>query len=265
MYGGGSKGFNITEISGLSLPENDVATVRYPNAAGQVVTKSTPMERIITISADVRDENKKYISNAAAVFSLPGTIYITSYGKTKKILGRCVSFEPNKRKGAYVPLTVQLCADNPYFADMYETVTPIIKREGLLSSPFVLGCMFSERMVKNDVINHGDIPVEPVFEITSESGTECPNGITIKNVTNGNTILLNTNIEQGEIITVDVKTRKITSNIRGNLITCLDKDTSLSRFSLCRGVSLLEISALGSDGTISACCKFNNSYVSVVI
>lgn len=265
MYGGGSNEFNITQISGLSIPVNDVATVRYPNAAGQVVTKSVPMERMITISADVRDENNKKISKAASVFSLPGVIYITSFGKTKKIKARCVSFEPNKRRGAYIPFTVQFCADNPYFSDVYETVTPIIRRNGRLSSPFVLGCMLSERMVKNSVINRGDTDIEPVFEITSNNGTACPEGITIKNFANGNTIVLNTDIKQGEVITVDVKTRKITSNVRGNLISCLNKDTSLSRFLINTGISVLEISAEGSDGTISACCKFNNNYVSAVV
>ncbi len=265
MYGGGGKGFNITKISGLSLSENDVATVRYPNTAGQIVTKSNPMERMITISADVKDENGKYISNAASVFSHKGKMYITSFGKTKKIEARCVSFEPNQRRGAYVPVTIQLCADNPYFSDMYETKTPILKREGLLSSPFVLECMLSERRTKNNVINCGDVPVEPVFEISSDIGTDCPNGITIKNITNGKTIALNTDIDQGEIITVDVESRKITSNKRGNLISRLDKDTSLSRFCLDTGVSLLEVTAIGSNGTISVSCRFNNKYVAVVI
>ena len=59
LKGGGRGGFNIIKITGISLPENDVSTVRYPNMAGQIVTRLTPMERVITISADVRDENKK--------------------------------------------------------------------------------------------------------------------------------------------------------------------------------------------------------------
>ena len=265
MHGGGGKGFNITSISGLSLPENDVATVRYPNVAGQIVTKSNPMERIITISADVKDENGKYISEAAAIFSKKGMIYITSFGKTKKIEARCVSFEPNKRKGAYVPVTIQFCADDPYFCDIYETKVQIFNRFGVLSSPFVLGCMLSERRTKRDIINRGDVPIEPVFEITSEIGTACPEGISIKNITSGKTILLNTDILQGETITVDIEKRKITSNVRGNIILCLDQYSSLSDFYIDRGISTIEVDATDSNGTIFVSCSFNNRYISVLI
>ncbi|MBQ3181748.1 MAG: hypothetical protein IJB50_03215, partial [Clostridia bacterium] len=85
--------------------------------------------------------------NAAKVLLLPGVMYITSSGKTKKIKCRSVSFEQGAKKGYYIPFTAQFCADNPYFEDIYETVTNISKREGKLSSPFVLGCIFSERIM----------------------------------------------------------------------------------------------------------------------
>lgn len=265
LKGGGRGGFNITQIKGISLPENDVRTIRYPNVAGQTVTSATPMERFITISADVRDEQKKYIAHAMRVFSVPGTIYITSFGKTKKIKGRCVSFEPNKSKGAYIPFTVQLCADNPYFEDIYETKTQICIRNELLKSPFVLSTRFSERLLKNNVINHGDIAVEPVFEITSLEGMVCPEGIKIKNLTNGNEITINTDIEPGEVITVDMKRRKITSNTRGNIIACVAEHNSLAQFLVDVGVSEIEISATGATGEIIAVCRHNNNYISAVV
>lgn len=265
MKGGGRAGFNITQIKGISLPENDVSTVRYPNMPGQTVTRSTPMERFITISADVRDENKKELSRAMGVFSAPGVLYITSCGKTKKISARCVSFEPNKSMGAYTPFTVQLCADNPYFEDLYETLTPITERRGVLSSPFVLGCKFSERILKNNVINRGDADVEPVFEITSSMGAECPYGICIKNTTNSDEIMLNTDVSPGEVITVDVKNRKVTSSTRGNIISCLSEFASLADFAFETGVSLCEISAAEISGELTAVCRHNNSYASAVV
>lgn len=265
MKGGGSDTFNITQIKGISLPENDVNTIRYPNVAGQTVIRTSPMERMITISADVRDKNRKHIAHAMSIFSYPGTIYITSFGKTKKIHGRCVSFEPNKNKGTYIPFTVQFCADNPYFEDVYETVTQICKRNGLLKSPFVLGSKFSERLLKNNVINHGDVSVEPVFKISSRGGIVCPSGITIKNFTNGNTITLNTDISPGEEITVDIKNRKVTSSERGNIITCVAQDNSLSKFLLDIGVSTVEISAQDATGELTARCIHNNSYISAVV
>ncbi|MBO5733811.1 MAG: phage tail family protein [Clostridia bacterium] len=265
MNGGGSKGFNITQIRGISLPECDVEAVRYPYMAGQVVTRVTPMERTITISADVRDDNKKELSRAMNVFSAPGTISITSCGKTKKINVRCVNFEPNKSKGAYIPFTVQFCADCPYFEDIYDTAVYIAKREGKLASAFVLGCVFSVRVLKNLVINYGDVSVEPVFEISSVDGAVCPQGICIKNNKNGNEILLNTDVLAGETITVDIKNRKIKSNKRGNLISCLAQDTAISRFSIDVGVSEIEILTPEISGKLSVKCRYNNSYMSAVV
>lgn len=265
MYGGGKRGFNIISISGLSLPESNVNTVRYPNIAGQTVTNSTPMERYITISGDVYDDNSKNITNASKVFSMPGIMYITTYGKTKKIHCRTVSFDIGNKKGSYIPFTVQFCADNPYFQDIYETKVYISKREGKLSSPFVLGCLFSERLIKSNVVNSGDVAIEPVFEISSKKARLCPEGITIKNTTNGASITLVTDILADEKITVDVKNREIKSNLRGNILFCLKTDTSISRFSLDPGVSMVEISAPGSSGELLSVCRYNSNYVSIAV
>ena len=266
MYGGGNiRGINILTINGLSIPENNVSTVRYPNQAGQFVTKSTPMERFITIAADVYDENTKHISNAQKVFSLPGILYITTSEKTKKINCRCVSFDTGVKKGSYAPFTVQFCADNPYFEDIYETKRSISKREGNIKAPFVLGCEFSKRHTENNVINSGDVSIEPVFEITSEKGIICPDGITIKNKTNGNFITLDTEISAGETITVDIKNRKIMSSVRGNIISCIRKETSLSRFLIDTGVSLVEIATPGATGELSGLIKYRNSYAALSV
>lgn len=265
MGGGSSDGFNITQISGLSIPENDVNTVRYPNIAGQLVTQSTPMERIITISADVFDDNRRILQKAIKVLTLPGVMTISTSGKMKKINCRCISFEPNKRKGQFIPFTVQFCADYPYFEDLNETKTNISKREGMLKSPFVLECAFSERIRKNNVINHGDIKTEPVVFISSETDTSCPEGISVINHADGNVITLKTDISAGEVITVDIKSRKITSNKRGNIISCLAEESSLSRFLLDVGVSEIEVSAPGSDGNIRVVVAHCNNYVSMIV
>lgn len=262
MYGGGGRGFNIMRITGLSLPEINSASVHYPYMAGQVLTRANVMERYITISGDVRDCTRKHISRAVNVFSVPGVLYITAFGKTKKINARCVSFEPNQNKGVYIPFTVQLCADYPYFEDVYETVTKINSRTKRLSSPFVLGCAFSERVLRNNVINRGDVKTEPVFEIFSANGAVCPYGILIKNLSGGKSILLKTDVGKNELITIDIKNRKITSNQRGNILSCLSEITSLADFYLDTGVSVVEISAEEISGEMQAVCRHTNGYVS---
>lgn len=265
MHGGGDGTFNIIEIRGLSLPDSDVNSVYYPNVAGCKVESITPLERSITVSADARDKTGSQISRAINVFSKAGTITIVSGGKIRKISARCVSFEPNKRRGIYVPFAVQFVADDPYFTDVYETKTAVRKREKVLVSPFVLPCAVSIRKVEADIINHGDSEVEPVFEITSTSGAVCPYGIVIRNESKNEEIKINTDVSAGEVITVDVKNRKITSNTRGNLISCLDNETSISRFSFDTGISTTKVIAQDIEGEIYVTCTFNNRYIYAVV
>ncbi len=265
MHGGGGDGFNIIEVRGLSFPDSDVDSVYYPNVAGCSVEGVTHMERTITVSGDVYDKTNNKIVRAMKVFSKDGIITISSGGKTRKISARCISFEPNKRKGMYTPFTAQFVADNPYFTDMYETCVNINKREAKLSSPFVPPFTASTRKTEADIVNQGDSSIEPVFLISSFNGAVCPKGIIIKNLQNGNEIKLVTDIKAGEIITVDIKNCKITSNQRGNIISCIDNETSISRFSVDIGISTVKITAEDIDGAITADCRFNNKYIYAVI
>jgi len=262
MCGGGQKEWNITQIKGISLPETDVSAVRYPYMAGQMVTRANITERYITISGDVRDKTRKQLSRAANIFSAPGTLYITAFAKTKKISVRCMSFEPGQSKGVFVPFTVQFCADYPFFEDLYETATELNSREKRLASPFVLKCAFSDRILKNNVVNRGDVPAEPVLEIYSLLGAKCPYGITVKNLHTGKSFTLNTDISAKELITVDVKKRKIISNQRGNILPCLNEFSELSEFTVEAGVCTLEVVTKEISGELQVVCKHTNNYVS---
>ncbi len=265
MYGGGNGIFNIIEIRGLSMPENNVDTVYYPDMAGCVVNKSTSQERIITISGDVRDAMGKNTMRAMHIISNPGTMTIISGGVSRKIFVRCISFETNKRKGTYIPFVLQLMAENPYFQDVNETKTIVSKCGGILSSPFVLPCSLSVRKTQTMIVNKGDVNIEPVFSLKSPEGAVCPKGIVIENLNTGAKIKLNTDIAPDEQIKVDVKNRRITSSRRGNIIFCLDDETSLSEFFLETGVSDVEISAWDAEGKIYAECMYNNNYLCICL
>ena len=261
MCGGGADIFNIVEIRGLALPENDIDSVYYPNVAGCVVKSSIPQERMITISADAKDKTGKNISYAMSVFSMPGTITISEQGKSRKISARCVSFDTNKRKGIYVPFVLQLMAEDPYFTDIYDTNLVVNEREKKLSSQFVLPCALSLRKAEVMLINKGDVAIEPIITLTSYSGAVCPEGIVIKNLNNESVIKLNTDILPGEEITVDIKNRRVTSSLYGNYISRLANETSISDFIVDLGVSTLRITADDIAGDFCAQCTFNNRYI----
>ncbi len=262
MCGGGADVFNIIEIRGISIPENDIDSVYYPNVAGCVVVSSTPQERVITISADAKDKTGKNISYAMSVFSKPGTITIVSNGKSRKISARCISFEQNKRKGIYVPFVLQLMAEDPYFTDIYDTELVVNEREKKLSSQFVLPCVLSLRKAEVMIINKGDVSIEPIITLTSRTGAVCPKGILIKNLDNESLIKINTDISAGEEIVVDIKNRRVMSSLHGNYISRLDDETSISDFIVDLGISTLRITADDIEGEFFAECTFNNRYIS---
>ena len=262
MCGGGGNSWNITRITGISLPETDVSAVRYPYMAGHVVTRANISERYITISGDVRDKTRKHLSRAVNIFSAPGTLYITAFAKTKKIDVRCMSFEPGQSKGAFVPFTVQFCADCPFFEELYETVTELNSKIKMLSSPFVLECAFSHRTLRNNVVNRGNVATEPVFEISSALGAQCPYGICIKNLHTGRSITVNTDVGEKELITLDVKNRKVISSQRGNILSCLNDFAELADFTVDTGVAAVEVSAKEISGELQVVCKHTNNYIS---
>ena len=265
MNGGGGEGFNIIEVTGLSLPENDMDIVYYPNVPGRKTESSTPLERIITLSGDIFDRTNKKMERAINVLSRPGNIVINSNGKVRKIKARCISFEPNKKRGAYIPFTAQFVADNPYFTDVDETKVYVFRREGKIVSQFALPCVVSTRRTEADIINRGDSAIEPIFELSSINGAVCPGGITIRNRENGNEIKLLCDLLESEVITVDVENRKITSNKRGNLISVMADETSISRFSIDGDISTVEIVVKDVTGSFYAVCRYFNKYLYALI
>lgn len=261
MHGGDGAVFNIIEIKGLSFPDTETDSVYYPNIAGRNTSSVTPLERFITVSADAKDKTGNEIARAMNILSSDGTITITSGNRKVKISARCESFEPNKRRGIYVPFTAQFVADNPYFTDTSETRLSVNKKEKKLKTQFVLPCVVSQRKTESAIVNRGHTSLEPLIEITSVSGAACPDGIIIKNPQSGKTIKLNTDVLAGEVICMDVENRKITSSMRGNILKCIDDETSISDFAYEPGVGTLMIYADNLIGTISATARFYNRYL----
>lgn len=265
MRGGIGANFNITNITGLSVPDTEVTAVRYPDVRGQVVTRISTLPRTITVSGDINDKNGMHASGAATVFSTPGTLFVSSSRNTRKIACRCTSFELSKRCGIYIPFTLQLIADDPYFQDVSESCVHIAKRTDLLTSSFTLPAMFSVRECETNVINRGSVHTEPVFEISAAAEAHCPNGITIKNNTTDAEIKLATGILANETVTVDVGARKITSSVRGNILNVLDGNSILSKNFLTAGVNRIRVTAENEPQLLIAVCRYHSCYTEAVL
>ncbi len=265
LCGGSDRVFNITDIEGLSLPETEADTVRYPDTPGQIVNRISILPRTITLSGDIRDKDGKYVEYAAKILSSPGELYVMNKRKTRKISCRSTSFAPLKRKGIFVPFTLQLICDDPCFLDISEKKEAVYKREKLFKNELLFPQPFSSRITRGTLYNQGAIPVSPVIFITAPKGAACEKGITIFNETTGAKLYLTCELLEGETVTVDCENRKITSSKQGNLIAKLLKTTPLSGFFLDIGANVLSVYAEDEASLLQVEVLYQNKYLEAVI
>lgn len=265
FYGGSDRIFNITDIEGLSIPDLEADTVRYPDMPGQTVNRISLLPRTITLSGDIRDKDGRYVELAAKILSKPGVLYVVSRRNTRKISCRSISFEPRKRQGIFVPFALQLICDDPCFTDVSEKKEAIYKREKLFKNEVLFPQMLSSRTTKGTLYNHGSFSVNPVIFITAPKGAACEKGITIANETTGAKLCLSCEILSGETVTVDCDTRKITGSEQGNLITKLLKTTPLSGFFLEIGANVLNVTAEDETSPLQVEVLYQNKYLEAVI
>ena len=263
--GGSDRVFNITDIDGLSLPDTEADAVRYPDMPGQTVSRISLLPRTITFSGDIRDKNGKYVARAAKILAYPGVLYVVSKRSMRKIPCRTVSFEPLKRRGIFVPFTLQLICDDPCFTDVTEKKEAIYKRVKLFKNEVLFPQMLSSRTTKGTLYNHGSFSIYPVIFITAPKGATCEKGITILNETTGANLYLTCGIRSGETITVDCDARRITGSEQGNLITKLSKITPLSGFFLENGANVIGVTAEDEPAPLQVEVLYQNKYLEAVI
>ena len=263
--GGSDRVFNITEIEGLSIPDVEADTVRYPDTPGQTVNRISLLPRAITLSGDICDRNGKYVELAAKILSKPGTLYVVSKRSTRKVICRTVSFHPLKRRGVFVPFTLQLMCDDPCFTDVSENRETVYERVKLLRDKLYFPQMFSSRTTKVTLYNNGAFPLNPVILITASIGATCEKGITIFNETTGAKLFLSCELLSGETITVDCDKRKITGSKQGNLITKLSKNTPLSGFLLEAGKNTVSVAAEDETAPLHVEVLYQNKYLQAMM
>lgn len=260
LTGGGGGIFRLTETQGLSFPETEASAVRYANEPGQTVTEIFVLPRTITASGDVLDPTGREITRAATVFSAQGTLTVAGLRGRRKITCRCTSFTPQKRQGCFIPFTLQLVCDRPYFEDVTEHAASVAKKEASLTSPFTFPTAFSKRINEARIVNGGSVPVMPVIEISSKHVATCENGIIIKNHTTGANLVLSCGVLAGETITIDCENRAVFGSLQGNLLAKLSEGTPMSAFSLQMGVNDIAVTVENEEEPILVRLRFRNQY-----
>lgn len=129
---------------------------------------------------------------------------------------------------------------------------------------------FTHRYTDAHIYNSGDNRAEPIFYISNSpvdgiALLDDEIGILITNETTGQHIKLDTTTQDGEIITVDIPHRKITSSTRGNIINTMSLDTFLDDFWLDIGDNRIVVTNYNTTEQISVVCTYKNQYIEAVV
>lgn len=259
MTGDGAGAMAITEITGLSYPEQNVTCYTYAGTPGQVVGAVQELARTITIGLDIHKKRLGMDIHAIAkIFSHPGTLTVINKRFAKKISCRFVSFTKKEREDAIVSAVVQLVADNPYFHDTEHMSGQLLKREKLLSSPFTLPCVLSTRALQAVVFVEGDAPSEPVITITAtEDAGEDATEIILQNETTGAKLVFSYRLSMGEELVVDIASRTICSNKTENMYPYLLRDSFLNQFTLPCGKNIISCK---TAAPVYITLRYDNNY-----
>ena len=274
MQGGGSSSpLRITVIEGLGLVAREYNVAVYSGYDGQETLSSRAAARTITIALEVNSRNAvSEIRSALHIFSRAGTLYIKNADIDRRIKCNQVQAPDVTRvlRGEVATFVVQIVCDSPFFEDRADTTEALYKREKLLKTTFTLPSMFGYITQGATIKVLSAIPVEPVITLHYPSALEETESIVIKNKSTGAAIQLDYAPRDNDTVIIDIKNRKVTSSVNGNIINNLSGDTFLGNFVLVPGLNVLSVELIDvtsefitSDFTIE--CKHNNLYNEAVI
>lgn len=249
---------SIIEIKGMGLPEKRYNTQKYVGMAGQVTLGTYVLPREIEIKGDICLKGGMKINKFHTFFDNGGVLYILNKRGRKKIEYNPVSLETDEVHGDYVAFTLKLICDFPYFSDSVNEVFDIYKRVDMINGAFSLPKVFTKRTTDSDIYNKGQIASEPVISIECIKEGEFSGGIVIQK---GKKVLkLNTSLTAGEVLTIDIKNRNISSNKRQNCFGILDENCLLSGFVLDTGINNISVSNSNDGEIVATSISFDNLY-----
>ena len=259
----------LQEITGLGIPAKENKTIVFEGQPGQTLKQSRDLERTITMSFDFFGDERT-VRELYKIIYEPVTIYFyLSNGEQRKIVGHCTKNTDIKNiiYHQWQSIALQFVCYDPYFYDFYDASQAISENfdqwpnnitDGVWD--IVIPSIATLRSNNSSVYVNGDVKVYPVITIQALQKNEQP--IALINNTTGKRITLNYNISEGEVVTVNLPTRVIESNINGNITNCISDDTVLGDFYLLRGSNDI---AVATTGNIFVVVRFSNKYMSVVI
>ncbi len=268
ISGDSAKSIRLTELDGLGIAEREYITANVSGYDGQETISSRALPRAVTLSIEIcGGDISATVSKVLRILSNPGWLYIENGEIRRRIYCNQVKIPDPVRvlKGRIAKLAVQFVCDNPYFEDECESTVPLYVRTKNLSTPFTLPAVFGTTTMGAVIKNQGDCIIEPCIYINCPKELQNAETVIITNNTTGKKIVLEYAPCAEDKITVDIKNRKIESNIMGNLLSNLSDDTFLGDFVLEKGTNELSVVVGDIQSAFTVECKYSNIYCEAVI
>lgn len=247
----GDSVIRVSEIEGLAPVGTQQQTVRLIGVAGERTLHRHQEPRYISMTGRIKGQ-QNHVRNASATMArifdnlTEGELTLNMYGKIRKI--KCVSesLDLIPKKNDYIDFVLTLKADDPYFYEWQGRKTHLFFIVNNLFDGMTFPRAFSYLNTSGTVTNETNKEVEPTITIyTGDRGAQLLTGLQIKNLSNGAVIDLKYSPEDGEIITIDIADRRITSTINGDITRYIDPYTTfLSEFVLLPGNNEIEFENL---------------------
>lgn len=266
LLGSASEGFCICSVSGLEPVSLTRTLETYIGEDGCIENSSQYGQRVITISGDLKmnKNSRDEIRNAMRVLSRKCTLTIDTGDNKRCINVNAATFTLGKKYSKYQTFVIQLTSDYPHFTDENLTQGILFKKDRLLSKDTIFPAVLSRRISSCTLENNGDLTIYPVITITKKDDVIRNNEILIENETTGKKILLNKTMSCGEVIVVDIRNRRITSSIEGNILGTLDIYSSLSDFFCNVGENLISVSVNGEQTGVEIMISHFNEYLEAI-
>ena len=244
---------DLTETSGLSIPESEVLTSEFYNLPGQKVVSKRDKARLITmVGIKVRP-----LFEAASILYGKGVLHIVTNRINREIEARCIKMSDRCENGK---ITLVFECDNPYFHETDKMTVSVYNRIKKVSSPFTLPCVFSERITEGVVKNLGMVESEP--EIYIENFGNQQNGFIIRNCTTNKAFRYTLPVKSGEKITISVPDRKVFNNFGENLLQGISENSYIKDMVLAVGDNLLKFEGTGD---MRCTLSYNTNFTEAVI
>ncbi len=265
LSGMGRDSIGITEIKGLGVPSYERQCYTSYDFDGAVESARRIPQRNITISGDIRG-TKEDVSDFLKLMSEPFSLTVKTDSFNRSITVSSSNCQTTKVSKNITKFALSLVCDDPYFYDDKDTKVPLYEREELLSNETILPSMFSRRTASASLNVTSDRIIEPVIIITGRKNESEEEGrIVILNKLTGAEFTLLYTPEENEIITVDVKKRRITSDKNGNIISSISQDSFMSDLEIGKSGAVFELAGYGSAGNISAYIIYKNCYLEATV